>query len=194
MTMQMPHRFAQKSTAFAAAALLLGSAPCLTGCSDSDTGASTEVSSAPSPDISLDAALIAGDDNAVRDHIIAGTQVNTKNMTGDTPLHIAAALGRTYAADLLIDAGAELETKNGSGVTPLFNAAFFCHTDVLESLLEAGANPNATDQNGSSILQIIEMPWDQIRPIYEMVHTSIGLPFDEQRIESARPDIAAMLR
>lgn len=193
MTKFQSHLITQKSTAFAAAALLIGSGVCPVGCGESDTGSSTEVSSASAPDISLDAALLAGDDHAVREHIIAGAKVNTKNMTGDTPLHIAAALGRTYAAGLLIEAGAELETKNMSGVTPLFNAAFFCQADVLEALIEAGASTNTTDQNGTTILQVMEMPWEEIRPIYEMVHTSIGLPFDEQRIEAARPDIAAKL-
>ena len=49
-------------------------------------------------------------------------------------------------------------------------------------------------QMGTPILDIMEMPWEQIRPIYEMVHSSIGMPFDEQRIKEARPVVAELLR
>ena len=178
----------------AAASALFGPTAMLTGCGEPTTGVSTEVSNRVTPSISLDAAIIEGDDQAVYEHILAGTPVTTKSMMGDTPLHIAAAMGRPYAAEVLIGAGADLEAKNSSGVTPLFNAAFFCHAGVLETLIDAGANTKATDQNGVAIRQIMETPWDQMRPIYEMVHRSIGLSFDEKRIEAARPEIAAMLR
>lgn len=178
-----------------AAALALGSlhAP-LAGCGDPQAGSADHVSSRAAPSIALDTAIMQGDDQSVHAHILAGTPVNTKSMMGDTPLHIAAALGRSYAVEVLIGAGAELEVKNGSGVTPLFNAAFFCQVDALAMLIEAGAETRATDQNGMSILQIMEAPWEQMRPVYEMVHSSIGLPFDEQRIREARPQIAEMLR
>lgn len=178
----------------AAAAASLGSSALLAGCGDSDTATDAGVSSPAAPDISLDAAIVQGSDHAVHAHIVAGTPVNSKSMTGDTPLHIAAALGRAYAAEILIQAGAELETPNGFGGTPLFNAAFFCHADVLQLLINAGANTAVTDQTGTPIRQIMEMPWEQIHPIYELVHSSIGLPFDAKRIRDARPNIAEMLR
>jgi hypothetical protein len=178
----------------AVAAASLGTTLFLASCGESDAVSNAGVSSPAAPEISLDAAIMQGDDHAVHAHILAGTPVNTKTMTGDTPLHVAAALGRGYAAELLIGAGADLETANSSGATPLFNAAFFCHADVLGMLIDAGANKEVTDQTGTSIRQIMELPWEQIRPIYEMVHNSIGLPFDEQRIRDARPGIAEMLR
>lgn len=181
-------------TAFAAATLPLTPFGLLTGCGESDAPASATVGSAAAPSMSLDAAIIQGDDQTVYAHIVAGTPVNTKTMTGDTPLHIAAALGRAYAVEVLIGAGAELEVTNASGVTPLFNAAFFGQIDVLQKLIEAGANTRATDQSGTPILSIMEMPWEQIQPIYEMVHRSIGMPFDEQRIKDARPAVAELLR
>lgn len=181
-------------TAFAAATLPLTTFGLLTGCGESGAPASAAVDSPAAPSMSLDAAIMQGDDEAVHAHIVAGTPVNTKSMTGDTPLHIAAALGRTYAAEVLVGAGAELEAINASGVTPLFNAAFFGHTDVLQTLIEAGADTSATDQTGTPILNIMEMPWEQIQPIYKMVHSSIGLPFDEQRIKDARPSVAELLR
>ncbi|MEM7754764.1 MAG: ankyrin repeat domain-containing protein [Planctomycetota bacterium] len=186
-------RFYRQIT-LAGAFVLIGPAAILTGCDDSAIEQTQQVSSASVPGISLEAAITQGDDHAVHAHIVAGTAVNTKSMMGDTPLHIAAAMGRPYAAEVLVGAGAELEAKNSSSVTPLFNAAFFCHGDVLKTLIDAGADTSTTDQNGTTIQQIMETPWEQIRPIYEMVYNSIGLPFDEQRIKSSRPKIATMLR
>ena len=192
--MSCSSRNARRATAFLTAVALLGPATLLNGCDESAASEAVQTNTAASADAALNAAILNGDDQAVYERIVAGVPVNTTNAIGDTPLHIAAALGREYAAEVLIGAGAELEVRNGSQVTPLFNAAFFCHADVLEVLIDAGADRNVTDQTGTPIVQIMETRWEQIRPIYEMVHTSIGLPFDEKRIESTRPTIAAMLR
>ena len=196
--MSLSNHHPRRLALYAVAAASLGSGAVLAGCGEADAAADAAsdagVSSPETPDIALDAAIMQGDDHAVHAHIMAGSPVNSKNMTGDTPLHIAAALGRLYAAEVLIGAGAELEATNSSGVTPLFGAAFFCHADVMQALIDAGANKEVADQTGTSIRRIMAMPWEQIRPIYEMVHSSIGLPFDEQRIRDARPGIAELLR
>ena len=100
------------AASIAGAALLIG------GCGES-------VDRPAPPSITLAAAIVSGDDHAVRDHIVAGTDLNAPNETGDSPLSLACVFGRTYAAEVLIDAGVDLETTNNSGATPLFNAAFF---------------------------------------------------------------------
>ncbi len=146
-----------------------------------------------SPAISLEAAIVRGEDEAVYAHLLAGTPINTPNATGDTPLSLAAVFGRVYATEVLLGAGADLETKNRSGVTPLFNAAFFCHAEVVRLLIDAGADTQTTDANGTPIRQVMEMPWDQIRPVYAAIYIGIGIPFDEDRIRTTRPKIAAML-
>lgn len=170
----------------------------LVGCGESDpvdeVSTAAPVEAVEPAVLSLDAAVMQDDLQAIQAHIAAGHSVNTKTMMGDTPLHIAAAMGRLSAAELLVDAGAELEVLNGAGVTPLFNAAFFGHVEVLQRLIDAGGNKDVTDQAGTPIRQIMEMPWEQMRPVYEMVHSSVGLPFDEDRIEGARPRIVEMLR
>lgn len=141
----------------------------------SDAPSAGSASNTEAPGLSLEAALIAGDDEAVLGHI-------------------AAAMGRADAVRALVDAGASLETRNGSGVTPAFNAAFFCHAEALRVLIDAGAETATTDQNGTPIADIMATPWEQMRPVYAMVHASVGLPFDAERIELARPEIEAMLR
>ena len=176
------------------AAAFIGTCVCFTGCSDPGALEDPETNHTTAPSVALQTAIIEGDDQAVYEHILAGNSVNTRSAMGDTPLHIAAAMGRSYATEVLIGAGADLEAVNNSGATPLFNAAFFCHKDVLKKLIDAGGSTNITDANGTTIQQIMSTPWEQMFPIYEMVHRSIGLPFDKSRIESARAEIAEMLR
>lgn len=192
--MKRAHPPLSRVTTFAAAISSLTTFGLVAGCGESEAPANAATSAAAVPTMTLDTAIIHGDDQAVYAHIVAGTPVNAKTMTGDTPLHIAAALGRVYAAEVLIGAGAELEVTNGSGVTPLFNAAFFGQTEVLQKLIDAGAHTNVTDQAGTPILEIMDLPWEQIRPIYELVYSSIGMPFDEHRIKDARPRVAELLR
>ena len=169
--------------------------PCfITGCGDADGPYETSVARSPAPAVSLDAAIVQGDDEAVRAHILAGTPIDTPNASGDTPLSLASVFGRAYACRVLIDAGADLESRNNSGTTPLFNAAFFCHPEIVRMLIEAGADTETTDANGVSIASIMETPWAQIEPVYAAVYGAIGIPLDTEQIRSIRPEIAAMLR
>ena len=62
------------------------------------------------------------------------------------------------------------------------------------SLVDAGADVNTTDANGTPILNAMQAPWDTMAGIYMGVYRATGLPFDADRIKSARPRIAAMLR
>jgi ankyrin repeat protein len=176
------------------AAILAAPSLLLTGCGQADAEQQAHADRPPAPEISLEAAIIQGNDDAVRAHIIAGTPINTPNATGETPLGLAAVMGRVYAAEVLVGADAELETRNNSGTTPLFNAAFFCHPEVVRVLIDAGADTGTTDANGTPIRQVMETPWAQIEPVYESVYRAIAMPFDADRIESTRPTIAEMLR
>ncbi len=183
-----------RTTAALIAAILTAPWLLATGCGEAEGGRHELADLPEAPSISLEAAVVEGDDEAVRAHIIAGTPVDTPNMAGDTPLGIASALGRTRAAEMLIDAGAALELKNNAGTTPLFNAAFFCHPDVVRVLIDAGADTTTTDANGIPIRQVMEAPWEHIEPVYAAVYRAIGFPLDAERIESMRPWIAKMLR
>ena len=178
-----------------AGTLIGGSLLLASGCGDASAKqeASAAGSSANAPSTPLDQAIITGDNDAVRAHIIAGTPIDEPNAMGDTPLSLAAVFGRAYAAEVLIDAGADLESRNRSGATPLFNAAFFCEPEVLKLLIDAGADTATTDANGYTVGQVMETPWAQIRPVYEGIYRAINLPFDADRIEKARPEIARML-
>ncbi|MDB4808151.1 ankyrin repeat domain-containing protein [Verrucomicrobia bacterium] len=68
-------------------------------------------------------AVYAGNVEAVKQHLDAGTDVNAKVKNGSTPLHFAAGYGRNEIVELLIAAGADVNAKNNRGGTPLGHAS-----------------------------------------------------------------------
>ena len=79
-----------------------------------------------------------GDIAAVKQHLAAGTDVNTKDDQEYTPLHWAAMEGRREVAELLISSGANVNAKNKVGNTPLHIAAYM-KFDLAELLIAKGA-------------------------------------------------------
>jgi len=88
----------------------------LVGCA---TTQSPEPHTTKVPDISIHKA--AGDGNivAVKQHLAAGTDVNTTAYAEWTPLHNAAAWGGKEIAEFLISKGANVNAKNNFDMTPL---------------------------------------------------------------------------
>eukprot|EP00241_Pyramimonas_parkeae_P010197 CAMPEP_0114228840 /NCGR_PEP_ID=MMETSP0058-20121206/2574_1 /TAXON_ID=36894 /ORGANISM="Pyramimonas parkeae, CCMP726" /LENGTH=259 /DNA_ID=CAMNT_0001339847 /DNA_START=233 /DNA_END=1012 /DNA_ORIENTATION=+ len=70
---------------------------------------------------------------------------------GWTPLHVAAGLGHTEAACLLLEERALPDAKDKAGWTAMHTACRFGHAPVVEALMDAGADPHArADQSGRS--------------------------------------------
>ncbi|EWC47693.1 hypothetical protein DRE_02893 [Drechslerella stenobrocha 248] len=70
----------------------------------------------------------------------------------NTPLHLAAFLGRPNIVEVLLNSGANLdEGQQGGHSTPLAMAAFNGHCKVMVKLLNRGANPNSLSQEGPVI-------------------------------------------
>ena len=63
-----------------------------------------------------------------------------KTHTGNTPLLLAAAAGRTAVVRQLVAAGASLEARNGLGNTPLLAAVAGRQPEAARVLLELGAD------------------------------------------------------
>jgi hypothetical protein len=109
----------------------------------------------------------------------------------------AATFGRVEVAKALIDADADLNMKSKDGSTALLIASFFAHPEIVEALLEAGADPNIRNNDGATALDVVQTPWEQIKPIYDYVGPMLspaGLKLDYERIRETRPKIAAMLK
>ncbi|XP_046551069.1 putative ankyrin repeat protein RF_0381 [Haliotis rubra] len=87
-----------------------------------------------------------------------GASVNqASNVTGDTPLHRAAAeWGSTECVDALLKARADVNVQNNTGDTPLHRAATAAaergSTKCVEVLLKAGAHVNVQNNTGDTPL------------------------------------------
>ena len=154
--------------------------------------------SVSAPDIGLEEAAMAGNAEAVRQHIAAGTDMNTRNpMSGATPLISAATFGQNETAILLIEGGADLEVKNNEGGTALHIAAFFCREEIVKALLAKGADRTARNSTGATPLDSVAGPFDDVKGIYEflqMILGPYGLELDYEFIKETRPKIADLLR
>ena len=102
-----------------------------------------EPPTAKAPRISIIRAAGTGNIEAVKQHLDAGVDVNTKNKQGRTPLSAATT---TEIAELLIANGADVKVKTTTGRTPLHNADT---NGIAELLIAKGANVNALILSGS---------------------------------------------
>eukprot|EP00300_Choanocystis_sp_HF-7_P010009 c16742_g1_i1.p1 GENE.c16742_g1_i1~~c16742_g1_i1.p1 ORF type:complete len:191 (+),score=41.59 c16742_g1_i1:299-871(+) len=81
-----------------------------------------------------------------------GSNVNSFDELGYTPVHAAAGQGHTKAITILHTLGAKIDTPNNDGQTPLFVAAEEGHVEVIRVLRALGANINTPDQFGTTPL------------------------------------------
>jgi len=120
-----------------------------------------ETPTVKAPDISILKAARTGNIEAVKQHIAAGTDVNTKSGGFSTPLHQAAQFGRKEIAELLIAADADVNAscirritrgnnvkEIDNGITPLHRAAFGRHKETAQLLIAKGADVNAKTERG----------------------------------------------
>ena len=124
--------------------LITITAMALVGCG---TTQPTEPPTAKAPDISIHKAADDGNIEAIKQHIAAGTDVNSNDEW--TPLHAAA---NKETAELLIAKGADINAKDNVGGTPLFWAAMEGNEEVAEALIRQGADVNAAGPEGWTAL------------------------------------------
>jgi len=155
-----------------------------------------------SPDSSLFEAALAGNLEAVKQHIAAGTDLNQidPNPVGSKGgvLNAAAAFGYTEVAIALIEGGADVNQKDKEGATPLHTAALLCYPKIVLALLDNGADKTIKDNDGQTALEMVEFPWEIAKGIYELLDGIIfkpfGKPLDHNRIQKTRPQVAAIIR
>lgn len=160
----------------------------------------TEVSheSTTTPKMGLHTAVAEGNLEIVRQHIMAGSDLNIKETTGgSSPLISAALFGRTEVALALIEAGADVNFKNNEGSTPLITAAFFCRPEIVKALLANGADTSVKNNSGTTALETVTAPFQSVKSVYDYFGNTfgpIGLELDYGYIETTRPLIAEMLQ
>ena len=154
------------------------------------------------PAMSLIDVSAAGDLDAVKKHIAAGTDVNQldpdEQGDKDSCLGVAAAFGHKDVAIALIDAGADIGYRNKNGSSPLHIASFLCYPEITQALIDKGADRNARDNDGGTALDVMILPWDQVKGIYDfingLIYKPLGVPLDYERIKSTRSEIVKILR
>lgn len=91
-------------------------------------------------------AVYDGEDNIVRELLDSGVDINVRDNTGQTCLHIVRDKNM---AVYLISRGADISAQETDhGMTPLF----FQNKDIAELLLSGGADVNALSQEGNTPL------------------------------------------
>ena len=99
-------------------------------------------------------AVHSGDENAVRDALDRGADVNVaRKENGDTALHVVAYYGNVGIARILLAAGAGVDAKNNVGDTPLHVTAgaglnWYGQQDVARLILETDVDIDATNRLG----------------------------------------------
>jgi ankyrin repeat protein len=82
----------------------------------------------------------------------AGSDISSRNNTGDTPLHIAVSLQRMDVIGILLNGGALIHARNSQGVTP-FQMALSISPNMVAALLTRD-RVGQSDDNGLSPLHI----------------------------------------
>jgi len=90
-----------------------------------------------------------------QDLIAAGGNMNARDELGTSPLHTAAVMGYSDAAELLAAKGADVNAPDENlGYTPLHWAAQSDNAAVAQLLISKGADVNAKDKVGKTPLHV----------------------------------------
>ncbi len=192
MKKQLPNSLKVITTIAFFAMLLMGVACTGQGNSSADTQNKVKP-----PAVDIHTAVITDDEEALRQHIAAGTNLNEKDpFGGSSPLISAAVFDKPAMAKLLIDAGADLNFTNNDGSTPLISAAFFGRPEIVQLLLDAGADKTIKNNFGATAYETVAAPFSEVKSTYDMMGKMLepmGLKLDYTYLQKVRPEIAAML-
>jgi ankyrin repeat protein len=141
------------------------------------------------------AAAKDGDLAKLKDGLANGDDANSHDTMGITPLSWAAMAGQAEAVQLLIKQGADVNGRNRDGNVPLHGAAFLGQAEIVELLIQHKADVNLRSGKGETPLDTVAAEWsDEIQGILQFIAGLLKLEVDVERVEAARPKIAAILR
>ncbi len=150
------------------------------------------------PEVDIHTAVLSGNEEALQQHIAAGTDINSKDpFGGSSPLITAAVFGKADMARILIDAGADINFQNNDGSTALISAAFFGRPEIVQLLLDAGADKTIKNKYGATAYESVITPFSEAKGTYDMLGKALapmGLKLDYTQLERVRPEIAKMLQ
>jgi len=112
----------------------------------------------------------------------AGAYVETVNLDGKTPLHLAAQLDEPKIIRALLQIGASLVSTNRNGQTALHIAASHNGVLIAPLLLDAGSDPDAVDYNHQTPLHLSIKSLQRGDSSFELCQTLIDANSDLERI------------
>lgn len=96
--------------------------------------------------------------DVAKELIANNIDVNSKDVSGKTPLHLACCTNHPEMVELLIDSGAKVDAQTydiAGFKTPLLtmlSSPIRVNSDIVRILLKNGADPKATSKEGNSAL------------------------------------------
>lgn len=97
-------------------------------------------------------ALKNNDINKAKELIMAGVNINTRNMIGETPLMEASEKGFTEIVELLLNKKVNINVGNVRNRTALSKAAEEGHIEIVKLLVNADATLNIRDRDKKTAL------------------------------------------
>ncbi len=101
-----------------------------------------------------------------------GTDIDTVDQQGNTPLMIAAKIGNPRILDIILSHNPNIDKQNKKGMTALMIAAKTGQLHAVKELLSHGADYTAQDKSGNSPITLAS----------KFGHTKIVTFFKESRI------------
>lgn len=167
-------------------------------CKDKSATAQQSSSKSKTPSVDIHTAVVSGNVDALKQHIVAGTNINEKDpYGGSSPLISASLFGKTEIAQILIEAGADINIQNNDGSTALHLAAFFCRPEIVKMLLDKKADKLIRNNYKSTAYESVVGSFSDVKSTYEMMEKMLGpmgLKLDFAYVEKTRPVIAAMVK
>ena len=84
--------------------------------------------------------------------LAAGTDIEARDIFGNTALVCSAVYNNTFGIVKLLDFGAQIDVRDEYGDTPLLNAAFNAASNAVQILLERGADYTLVNFHGNTFL------------------------------------------
>ena len=150
------------------------------------------------PEVDIHTAVVTGNEEALRQHIKAGSDLNERDpFGGSSPLISASVFGQPAMTRILLDAGVDIDFQNNDGSTALHTAAFFCRPEIVEMLLESGADKSIRNKYNATPYEMVAGPFNDVKNAYDMMGQMLGpmgLKLDYAYLEKTRPELAAILK
>ncbi len=108
------------------------------------------------PSVDIWTAARDGNIEVIKQHLDNGVDVNSKDESQGTALHLAAVTGHKEIVELLIAKGADVDAKDNHGWTPLHYTVSGVHKEIVEILIAKGADVRAKTKDGESPLDLAD--------------------------------------